>query len=67
MQAATEVLNESHFSNSHLQMRQNPFTIEEHSGHSGIEDRPVLLSVLEQKTMDKTFKSEEEKVDQRWD
>ena len=31
-QALTEVLNRSHYSNSHLQMRQNPVTVAEHSG-----------------------------------
>ena len=31
MQAVTEVLNKSHFHNSHLQMRQNPVTVAEHS------------------------------------
>ena len=32
MQAITEVLKKSHYGNSHLQMRQNPITIAEHSG-----------------------------------
>ena len=33
MQAVMEVLNKSHYGNSHLQMRRNPSTIAEHSGH----------------------------------
>ena len=32
MQAVTEVLNKSHYGNSHLQMRQKPITIAKHSG-----------------------------------
>ena len=32
VQAVTEVLNKSHYGNSHLEMRQNPVTIAEHSG-----------------------------------
>ena len=34
VQAVTEVLNKSHYGNSHFQMRQNLVTIAEHSGHS---------------------------------
>ena len=33
VQALTEVLNKSHYGNSHLQIRQNPVTIAKHSGH----------------------------------
>ena len=32
LQPITEVLNNSHYGNSHLQMRQNPVTVAEHSG-----------------------------------
>ena len=34
LQAVTEVLNKSHYSNSHLEMRQNPITLAEDSGQS---------------------------------
>ena len=33
-----EVLNKSHYGNSHLQMRQNPVTVAEHSGHYQLQD-----------------------------
>ena len=32
MQAITEVINKSHYGNSHLQMRRNPVPVAEHSG-----------------------------------
>ena len=32
VQAVTEFLNKSHYANSHLQMRQNPISVAEHSG-----------------------------------
>ena len=32
MQTVTEVLNKSHYANSHLQMRQNPISVAEHYG-----------------------------------
>ena len=36
VQAVMEVLNKSRYSNSHLQMRQNPISVAEHSGHCEI-------------------------------
>ena len=44
VQAVTEVLNKSHYGNSHLQMRQNPITFAEHSGHTANSVRSISLS-----------------------
>ena len=45
-QAVTEVLNKSHYGNSHLQMRQNPIPIAEHSGLNLFQLSLIKLGLL---------------------